>query len=110
MPDVDVSLATTSAAARSPERTAPSMKPYMIAEDSVPAQPDPRAATVDPRSVLAGLGERPPAHSISRLEQRHRVTGLFESKCRRQPREARPHHAVFDIHDCPRPSVQAYSR
>ena len=65
--------------------------------DAVLTGPDPGPAAVDPRTVVAILGERFAADAVARLQQRHRMTRLLQPQGGRQPRETRPHHAEINV-------------
>jgi len=65
--------------------------------DPVLGRPDPRAAAVDPRSVVTHFGEGTAANPVAGLQQRHRVVGLLEAQRRRQTRESSTYHADIDV-------------
>ena len=65
--------------------------------DPVLGRPDPRAAAVDPRSVVTHFGEGTAADPVAGLQQRHRVAGLLDAKRGRQARETGTYHADVDV-------------
>jgi hypothetical protein len=65
--------------------------------DAVLARPDPRAAAIDPHPVVASYGERAPADPVTRLQQGHRMTRLFQPQGGRQTCESRTDHAIIDL-------------
>ncbi len=65
--------------------------------DAILARPDPRAATIDPCTVRAVLGERATADPVARLQQGHRATGLLQPQGGSQSREPGADHAIIDL-------------
>jgi hypothetical protein len=65
--------------------------------DPVLAGPDPRPAAIDPRSVRTGFGERAAADPVTRLQQCHRMTRLFQPQGRGQTRESGTDHAIVEL-------------
>ena len=65
--------------------------------DGVLARADPGATAIDPRPVVASLGEGATADAITGLEQRHRVARLFQSQSGGQSGESRTYHAIVHV-------------
>jgi hypothetical protein len=61
------------------------------------ARADPGATPIYPQPVVAHLGEGATADAITGLEQRHRVTRLFQPQCGRQSSESRAYHAIVHV-------------
>ena len=65
--------------------------------DPILARSDPGATAIDPRPVIAHLRERATAHPVTSLEQRHRVTRLFQPQSGGQSRESRTYNAIIHV-------------